>query len=95
MTYSTSNPPALALQTLGYKDGGRTWKFTGTDAVATVQVDGYISNAEDLGMKVGDLVEYYDSNLKITSTLVVDAINANGSADLADPTTIGSTTDSD
>ena len=94
MAYSTATV-SLATQPIGYQLGGATWKMTNTDTVATVQVDGYISNASDLGMRVGDLVEYYDSTLKITSTLVVDAVTAGGAADLADPTTIGSTTDSD
>lgn len=97
MAYATTNPPMLTTQPIGYRAGSRVWDLTGTDAVATVRVDGYITNGGALGMVVGDLVKYYDSNLKITSTLVVDSVSstAPGAVDLADPTTIGSTTDSD
>lgn len=94
MAYSTSNGPALAVQTLTGTTGGARWYLNGTDAVATVQVTGYITNGGNLGMKVGDLVEYYDSNLGITSTLNVASVSstAPGAVDLQDPTTIGSTT---
>lgn len=95
MSYSTSTPPVLVNQALGYQTGARKWALTGTDAVATVRVTGYISNADALGMKAGDLVEYYDSNLQITSTLNVASVTAGGAADLQDATTIGSTTNSD
>lgn len=95
MAYSTSTPPVLANQTIGYQAGGRLWKLTGTDAVATVDGDGYITNADALGMKAGDLVEYYDSNLGITSMLNVASVTAGGAADLQDGTTVGSTTNSD
>lgn len=97
MTYSTSTPPALVGQAIGFQTGARRWYLTGTDAVATVRVTGYITNGGALGMKVGDLVEYYDSNLGITSTLNVATVSstAPGAVDLQDATTIGSTTNSD
>lgn len=97
MAYSTSTPPVLALQAVGFQTGARRWYLTGTDAVATVQVTGYITNGGALGMVVGDLVEYYDSNLGITSTLNVASVSSTypGAVDLQDPTTIGSTTNSD
>lgn len=97
MSYSTSTPPVLTNQTIGSVTGGRHWKLTGTDAVATVQVTGYITNGGNLGMQVGDLVEYYDSNLGITSMLNVASVSstAPGAVDLQDPTTVGSTTNSD
>lgn len=97
MAYSASNPPILATQAIGYQPGARRWYLTGTDAVATVRVSGYISNGGSLGMKVGDLVEYFDSNLGITSTLNVDSVSSTypGAVDLADATVIGSTTNTD
>jgi hypothetical protein len=96
MSYSTSSPPTLVVSTIG-NQGQALWFLQGADPVATVQVTGYISNGGDLGMKVGDLVTYYDTNLGITSTLNVATVSstAPGAVDLQDPTTIGSTTNSD
>jgi hypothetical protein len=97
MAYSTSNPPALLSQLIGSQAGSRKWKLTGTDAAATVRVTGYITNGGALGMQVGDLVEYYDSNLGIVSSLKVATVSSTypGAVDLADATTIGSATNSD
>lgn len=96
MGYSTSNPPTPVHNTISGV-GPNIWSLYGTDAVADVQVTGYITNGGDLGMKVGDLVIYTDTNLRITSTLNVDSVSstAPGAVDLQDATTIGSTTDSD
>lgn len=93
MGYSTATPPACVVQGLQNRQPA-TWKHSNADAVATVQVSGYITNAGLLGMKVGDLVEHYDTNLGITSTLNVTSISTTYpyAADLQDPTTIGSTT---
>lgn len=95
MAYSTSTPPRLVQQVMN-EQTNRQWAMEGADAVATVQVAGYITNAGVLGMKVGDIVRYLDTNLLITSSLVVDSISTTYpyAADLADPTTIGSTTNS-
>lgn len=97
MAYSTSNPPVLANQAIGYVAGARKWYYTNTDAVATVDTTGYITNGGDLGMKVGDVVEYWDSNLQVTYTLNVVTVSATapGAVDLQDSTIIGSTTNTD
>ena len=94
MGYSTSSPPALVSSPLTRASGGQTWFYTNTDAVATVDDSGYITNGGDLGMAVGDLVIYYDSNLKITYTLRVHTVSstAPGAVDLSDSTIIGVTT---
>jgi len=94
MAYSTSTPPAVVSQGVT-NSVPRIWHLYGTDAVATVQVSGYISNADDLGMKAGDLVIYIDTDTFLTSSLYVKTVTAGGAADLADPTTIGSSTNSD
>lgn len=87
--------PRLVRQAVS-EQTNRVWAMEGTDPVATVQVTGYITNGKDLGMKVGDRVEYLDTNLNITSSLVVESVNATtGAVDLGDGTTIGSTTNSD
>lgn len=94
--YSTSTPPILVTQgmTSTYP---RVWMLYGTDAVATVQVTGYITNGGDLGMKAGDLLLYVDTDTFLSSTLYVKTVSstAPGAVDLADPTTVGSSTNSD
>lgn len=96
MAYSTSTPPVCLPGTIG-NFGQGLWVLQGTDASATVRVTGYISNGGDLGMKVGDLVIYYDTNLGITSTLNVATVSATapGAVDLQDATVVGSTTNTD
>lgn len=98
MAYLTnSTAPHLVTQGIAPVAGSQRWNMSGTDAVATVRVTGYISDGGSRGMRVGDLVEYYDSNLKITSTLNVDTVSSTypGAVDLQDATTVGSTTNSD
>lgn len=95
MAYSTTNPPNLVQQNLGNRHSAE-WTLTGTDAVATVRVTGYITNAKALGMKKGDLVRYTktDASPITTQLMIVSAINANGSADLSDGTAVtGTNTD--
>ena len=96
MAYSTSSPPVCVTATIG-NQGQAFWFLQGADASATVRVTGYITNGGDLGMKVGDLVFYYDTNLGITSTLNVATVSATapGAVDLQDATVVGSTTNSD
>lgn len=85
MAYSTSAPPALTSQDVG-NQGVSYWTLKGTDAVTAVRVTGYISNAKALGMKKGDLVDYLktDATPIAVTTMIVSAINANGSGDLSD-----------
>ena len=97
MAYSTSNPPILVRKALGFQTGAQQGAYTNTDTVATVRVASYITDGGNLGMKVGDLVEYYDSTLGITSTMNVATVSSTspGAVDLQDATTIGSTTNTD
>jgi len=90
MAYSTSNPPAMLQDRVG---GGPTvWMYDDADAATVVRVDGYITNAADLGMKVGDLVIQMDSVAgAVAHQYVVMTINSNGSADLSDGTAISVT----
>lgn len=99
MAYDATNQaswPRLAEQAMS-EQSNRLWAMEGTDPVATVRVTGYITNGGALGMKVGDLVRYYDSNLGITSTMNVATVSDTypGAVDLQDATTIGSTTNTD
>lgn len=90
MAYSTDNPPALVSQGVGGKF--RQWMYDSADAATAVRVDGYITDAEDLGMKVGDVVIQVDATgATIAHIYTVVAINANGSADLSDGTAVVAT----
>ena len=83
MAYSTDTPPALESQGVG--SGGASWQYDSTDAATVVRVDGYITDAEELGMKVGDRVRQFDSaGGTVDHNYTVVAINADGSADLSD-----------
>lgn len=96
MSYSTSNPPRLVVQSIGNK-GAAIWRLEGTDATATVDTSGYITNGGNLGMKAGDTLIYDDTNLKITYSYRVLTVSstAPGAVDLADGTVIGSSTNTD
>jgi hypothetical protein len=93
MAYSVANPPALKRDTIGGLGGIREWDMLGTDAVTTVRVTGYISNAKVLGMQKGDLVRYVktDASPIAMQFFIVSAINTDGSADLSDGTAITAT----
>ena len=95
MAYATSNPPALVHQMVG-KNGGSTWVYDSTDAATVVRVDGYITDGEDLGMAVGDVVHQRDSvGGTVAHDYVVLAVNANGSVDLSNGTATPVLTDTD
>lgn len=82
MAYVTTNPPKLI--STGIAGSGQIWEYRSTDAAATVDGSGYITDAKALGMKQGDIVFVYDTDATpYTMTLhSVGAINADGSADL-------------
>ena len=94
MAYSTSSPPEL-ISTGPLTGSGKKWVYKSTDAAATVRVAGYITNARELGMQVGDIVEVHDTDASpyIVTSHVVSAINSTtGAADLSDTgATLGST----
>lgn len=75
--------------------GPRLWTHTSADTGAQAQVSGFITDAKDRGMKVGDLVYHHNTGTDITSLHRVAVINANGSADLSNSTTAASGTNSD
>lgn len=95
MAYSTSNPPFLLTPQVGgtFKEYG----YSSTDAAATVDAAGYITDGQDHGMIVNDFVKVLDTtNGILTGHLVASVSTANRSVDLGDGTTIAtSTTDSD
>lgn len=82
MVYSTSNPPQQLVPSIG--DRPSIWAYESADDDATVNGAGYITNADDLGMKVGDFVYVFDTATPLGSLHYVNAINATtGAATLA------------
>ena len=93
MAYVTTNPPALitAMQ------DSRLWFYKSTDAATAVRAAGYITNGQDLGMQVGDLVFVIDTDaspVAMQAMLVAAVSSSNRSVDLSDGTAIvGTNTD--
>ena len=94
MAYSTDNPPYLVSQGIG-NQGIAVWHYDDDDPLTTVDGDGYFTNGDALGMKVGDIVIHHDLSAQTITSYRVDSVTAGGAADLADGTVIGSATDSD
>lgn len=82
MTYSTSNPPAMAAQRCG-ADGGAVWIYKDGDPLATVTAINYVSNATDLGLIAGDRVIHIDSTNGTTTDLTVVTGATTGTASAA------------
>lgn len=97
MAYLTNTtPPRLTLQAIS-EQTAREWHMEGTDPVATVKVNGYITNGGAYGMKVNDTLVYTDTNLNIVSRLRVASVSSTypGAVDLGEPTTMAAATNSD
>lgn len=92
--YSTSNPPALCGQGIGNQIPAR-WTYSSVDAASVVQVAGYITNGDALGLKVNDIVDVTDSDTGLLTTHIVLTVTAGGSADLSDAFTASDITNSD
>lgn len=92
MAYATSNPPSLVAGPL--TSAGKIWLYRSADPTATVDGAGYITNAGELGMKVGDVVWNMETDTDLIYMHVVKTISstAPGAADLTDGTLIGSGT---
>lgn len=95
MAYDTANPPFLIAQAIGGDAAPKIYIYNDDDPTATVDGDGYITNGDDLGLAVGDVVLHEDLSVQTTNQYRVDSVTAGGAADLADGTVTGSGTDSD
>ncbi len=88
MAYSTSNPPRCISQSVG-ANGGDIWFYNSADAATVVRINGYITNAGDLGMKVGDIVMQSDlANATVAHMYVLSGIDTAGAGDLSNGTAI-------
>lgn len=89
MTYSTALPASLIAGKVGA--GSRLWMYEEASATAAaVDADNYISNAYNLGMRVGDLVLVHNIATHIWTghVVLVCASAADPGADLSNGTVI-------
>lgn len=87
-------PSPLDAATLTGTKQPAFWIMAGTDATTAVDAAGYITDAKDLGMQVGDVLWYVktDASPITVQIMIVSAINATtGAADLSDGTAITAT----
>jgi len=55
--------------------GPQLWTYTNTDAVTDIDPAGYISDGGFRGMRVGDVVLYYDTDTLVHHMLRVETVN--------------------
>lgn len=95
MAYTSST---LSLVSEGPLTGaGQTWYYSTTDASATVDASGYITDGGNRGMKVGDIVIVNDTATPLTTShrVITVSSTAPGAVDLSNGTTVGLNTNSD
>lgn len=92
MSYSTSSPPMLVTPApFGGTQAGRIWVYHSTDSPEAIDNDGYITNGEALGMRVGDIVHAADTNASppVYTMHYVAEINTDGSVNLTNASISG------
>jgi hypothetical protein len=90
--YSTANPPALIAQGIGGVASQRVWILSGVHVTTDADADGFITNASDLGMKVGDTVLLANITTPATTLVhqhVVNSVTAGGAGNLSVGTATG------
>lgn len=92
----TSATLSCVLQAIA---GPRVWNYASTDAAATVDASGYITDGGSRGMKVGDFVFVKDSDdaayLTSGHTVVTVSSTYPGAVDLSNGITLGGGSNSD
>lgn len=68
MAYAVTNPPGLK-SSAPLTGPGQTWFYRSTDVATDVDAVGYFTNGYDLGMRVGDIVEVFDTDTNNVLTL--------------------------
>ena len=77
--YGTDTTKAtLVYQQIDNQNVPKRYDMSGTVADATVLAAGYISDAQNLGMKVGDILEYLLTTGPTLYTHVVTAVASTG-----------------
>ncbi|MBA2708003.1 MAG: hypothetical protein H0U59_09390 [Gemmatimonadaceae bacterium] len=85
--------PSLIAQGIGGKD--KLYKYRSADAATVVRAAGYVSNALELGMKIGDTVVSVDTDdaTQLQTMHSVVTVNATtGVGDLSDGVGTGANT---
>lgn len=78
MAYATTNPPQKLAGT--GPTGIQFWLYNhATDNAATVRAAGYFSNAQALGMRVGDIVIHHEASTPLGSISIVTVVASTGS----------------
>lgn len=78
MAYSTSAPPIKLVDGIG--GSGAVWYYTETGVDSDVDAADYFTNGDDLGMKVGDVVHFFDSTTPMLTYFFVSAVTSGGAA---------------
>lgn len=76
MAYSTGTPPALVVTGLTRSSNNQMWEYKEAATFDTIRAAGYISNAQDLGMKVGDYLMHWDSSSASAPVLTIGRVTA-------------------
>ena len=77
MAYSTAAPP---IRVHGGIAGPSIWMYQhATDNRATVVAQDYITDAQDLGMKIGDFVLSFETDALLGSLSTVSTVGSTGS----------------
>jgi len=79
-TSTAANPPFLVTQGIG-STGGVTlsqWMYRSTHTQAAVAATGFITDAQALGMSLGDSVLVVGSTTYVISQHVVNAVSSTG-----------------
>lgn len=96
MSYSTSSPPTLLMQSI---NGVRFWYHESADATADFDAAGFITNGGALGMKVNDVVFHKDSTSDATALTMHKVVTVSstypGAVNCSDGTVVGSATNTD
>lgn len=76
MAYSASLPPALIASGLTRSGNNQFWEYKEAATFDTIRAAGYISNALDLGMQVGDYIMHWDSTSASAPVLTFGRVTA-------------------
>ena len=88
MAYKTnSTQPALLVQQFDNVSVPKVWFMSGTDTDATVLAAGYISDAQKLGLSVGDILFYILTSTPAIYMHVVTAVTSTGATLGSSPST--------
>lgn len=77
MAYVTTNQP-VRMDAGALTGAGQIWYYSSADTDDTVIAAGYVTDAQHLGMKVGDVVFIWDTAGKL-SVAGVTAVSSTGS----------------